>query len=70
MQTDHIEAIWGAIEIGKVINAGPRRTFYLLEKGLLPARKIGGVWQSTRGELRDLLLGIAPADKHTSRKVA
>ena len=35
MQTDHIEAVSGAIEIGKVINAGPRRTFYLLERGLL-----------------------------------
>ncbi len=70
MQSDHIEAVWGAIEIGKVINAEARRTFYLLEKGLLPARKVGGVWQSTRGELRDFLLGIPPADKHAPRKVA
>ncbi len=39
MQNEQIEAVWGAAEIGKVINAPLRRTFYLLERGLLPARK-------------------------------
>jgi hypothetical protein len=25
--------------------------FYLLEKGFFPARKVGGSWQSTEGEV-------------------
>jgi len=57
-QSDDIQAVWGASEIGRIINAPLRRTFYLLERGLLPARKVGGVWQSTRGELHDFLLGV------------
>ena len=57
-ETEQIEAVWGAVEIGNVIGTPLRKTFYLLERGLVPARKVGGVWQSTRGELRDFLLGV------------
>jgi hypothetical protein len=36
------EVIWGAEEIGRVINRTPRQTFWLLEQGLVPgARKWG-----------------------------
>jgi hypothetical protein len=34
-----------------------RKAFHLLEKGLIPARKVGGTWQSTEEELNDFLLG-------------
>jgi hypothetical protein len=53
---DDSEVIWGARAIGAVINRNPRQTFYLLENKQLAAKKIGGIWASTRKKLRD---GIA-----------
>jgi hypothetical protein len=49
--------VWGAKSISKYIDVPPRKGFYLLEKGLVPARKKGKIWQSTEGELDDFLLG-------------
>jgi hypothetical protein len=44
--------LWGAAAIAKVINRPTRATFHLLEKGLLPARKLGGSWVTTPRKLR------------------
>ena len=52
------DVVWGAANIGRVINANPRRTFYLLEKGLIPARKIGDTWVTTRAELLAAIRGV------------
>jgi len=60
--TSESDVVWGAANIGRVINRPPRQTFYLLEKGLLPARKIGDAWVSTRTELRAAMRG-APASQ-------
>jgi len=46
------DVIWGAEAIGKEINRTPRQTWHLLEKGHLPARKIGGLWAASRTALR------------------
>jgi hypothetical protein len=72
MQSEQIEAIWGAAGISQIISAPLRRTFDLLERGLLPARKVGGIWQSTRGELHDFLLGVtqSPTREVPVRRVA
>lgn len=43
--------VWGGEEIAKVIGRTPRVTFLLLEKGELPAKKVGGRWVAERGEL-------------------
>lgn len=67
MNDDRFEAVWGADGIGKEIKRSTRQTFYLLESGVLPARKVRGQWQTTKGELRDFLLGVA---KHPARDVA
>lgn len=45
------DVIWGAEEIGKVINRTRRQTFGLLENGYMPGQKIGGRWCSTRAAL-------------------
>jgi len=42
---------WGAVEIGEVINRDPRATFHLLERGFLPARKVGKLWAASRRRL-------------------
>ncbi len=45
------QLVWGGEEIAKVIGRTPRITFLLLEKGELPAKKVGGRWVAERGEL-------------------
>ncbi|MFK0693081.1 DNA-binding protein [Mesorhizobium sp. IMUNJ 23033] len=47
----------GAAEIGKEIKRKPRQAFHMLEKGLLPARKVGNQWVAERGKLRAFFLG-------------
>ncbi len=39
--------VWGGADIGKVIDKSTSQTFYLLEKGLLDADKVGRQWRST-----------------------
>jgi hypothetical protein len=54
--TEH-DQVWGAGQIAKVINRSTRVTFYLLETGKLPARKIGGRWTASRARLKEHLVG-------------
>jgi hypothetical protein len=57
MNDKRLKPVWGAEKIGEILGTSLRKTFYLLEKGLVPARKVGGSWQSTEGELGEFLLG-------------
>lgn len=43
--------IWGAAEIATLIGKSTRATFHLLEKGELPAKKVGGRWVTSRGQI-------------------
>lgn len=54
-----LDLIWGATAIAKAIKAPRRKTFYLLEKGMIPAKKIGAQWVTTRSELINFFLKIA-----------
>ncbi len=54
--------LWGARSIGQAINRNPRQTFDLLEKGIIPARKIGKLWCASRRELFTTLLQHGAAD--------
>ena len=56
-QADELQVLWGAKAIGEAIGAPPRRAFYLLEKSLIPGRKVGSTWTSTRGQLRAYFAG-------------
>jgi hypothetical protein len=51
------DLIWGAEQIGQEINLPTRKTFYHLERGNLPGTKVGGLWVSSRQQLRAALLG-------------
>ena len=44
--------IWGAKNIASVINTTTKRAFNLLERGELPAKKVGGRWCTTRRHLQ------------------
>lgn len=46
-----IELVWGGEAIAKLIGRTPRITFHLLEKGELPAKKVGGRWVAERSKL-------------------
>jgi hypothetical protein len=45
--------IWGAKNIAAAINTTTKRAFNLLERGALPAKKVGGRWCTTRRHLRN-----------------
>jgi hypothetical protein len=53
------DLIWGAKAIADEIGVSTRKTFYLLETGAIPARKINGLWVSSRSQLRTRFLGEA-----------
>ena len=42
----------GAKAIGNEINESERRTYYLCERGYIPAKKIGRLWVSSKSALR------------------
>ena len=43
--------LWGAVAIARTIGKTPRATFHMLERGVLPARKVGGQWTADRDAL-------------------
>ena len=55
--SESLELIWGAAAIGREINASRRRAFYLLQNGLIPAKKVGESWVASRKSLRGYFLG-------------
>ncbi|TKV76743.1 DNA-binding protein [Rhizobium sp. AU243] len=54
-----VDLVWGGEEISKVIGRTPRVTFSLLEKGEIPAKKVGGRWVASRQKLIDFLVEAA-----------
>ena len=54
---NNLDLIWGAAAIGREINANPRRTFYYLQNGLIPAKKVGELWVASRKVLHRHFLG-------------
>jgi hypothetical protein len=56
---DTSDLIWGAEAIAKVIGRPRSAVYHMLERGFLPARRIGGRWAASR----ERLLAIAdPAE--------
>ena len=51
-QPENIDLVWGATEIAKVIGRSARSTFHMLERGDLPARKVGSRWVADRTRLK------------------
>jgi hypothetical protein len=55
--TPELDLIWGASAIARHIKLTDRQTFYMLEHGRIPGRKVGGKWCAERGALRRFFLG-------------
>jgi hypothetical protein len=60
------DILWGVKALSEEIDRTERQTFYLLETGQLPAKKVGGRWCSTRTTLREFFsLRLLPAGEGT-----
>ena len=57
--SQNLGVLRGAKSIGAYIGLNPRQAVYLLEKGDIPAKKMGGRWISTKNKLRRLVEGDA-----------
>lgn len=51
------DLVWGASAIGRAIGRSERAVFYLLEKGVLPAKRVGGRWVASRQKLLRAVIG-------------
>ena len=61
--------LWGAKAIAKEIDAELRPTFHLLERGYVPAGKVGNTWVTTRFRQREFFDGkIAAAAADAAEK--
>lgn len=49
------DLVWGAKAIASALGVDTRTGFYLLEKGLVPAKKVGRAWVASRRQLREHL---------------
>jgi hypothetical protein len=50
---DDLEIVWGAAEIGRVINRTPRQVHHMLQRGLIhAARRCGGRYFADKAGLR------------------
>lgn len=58
-ESDTLDLLWGAEEIGAFLGRTPRQAWEALNKGELPARKINGRWAASRKALRRLFEGEA-----------
>ena len=54
---DNHDLIWGAAKIAAFLNLTAAQTYYLLEHGMLPAKKVGGRWCASKRALLRALVG-------------
>lgn len=50
------DLLWGAQEIAREIGRGEKVTYNMLERGELPAKKIGNRWVASKMKLREHFL--------------
>jgi hypothetical protein len=62
MMSDLDKPVWGVPAIAEIINRSTTKTYYLLEKGYVPGRKIGKLWTSTPRELLVTVNGREPVE--------
>lgn len=58
-EPQNLDLIWEVDEIAKLIGRTPRQTFHMLNKGELPAKKVGGRWVAERNKLLAFFLETA-----------
>lgn len=56
---DADDIVWGAVNIGRVINRTARQVFHLHARGLIPTQSVGRQIVGSRSKLRAYLAGEA-----------
>jgi hypothetical protein len=51
------DLLWGVREIGAAIRRNDRQTYHLLERGLIPGKKVGASWVASRRKLLASIVG-------------
>jgi hypothetical protein len=51
-ETNQLDLLWGASAIAAYIGVDQRQAFWMLEKGRLPAKRIGSRWVASRSNLQ------------------
>jgi hypothetical protein len=44
--------VWGVAAIAEICGLRPKQTYHMLERGYLPAKKVGGRWAAMPSRLR------------------
>ncbi|MCH4560312.1 DNA-binding protein [Mesorhizobium jarvisii] len=57
-----LDLVWGAAAIGRELNLSERQTYYVLEKGLLPGKKVGAQWVTSRHAIRTYFADLVPVE--------
>lgn len=52
-----LDLVWGALAIAALIGTTPKAAFHMLERGQIPARKVGRRWCASRKALREFFEG-------------
>lgn len=52
-----LNLIWGAADIAAVLNVPTKTAFRLLQRGDVPARKVGSQWVAEQEKLREFFTG-------------
>jgi hypothetical protein len=60
------DLIWGAEAIAGALNRKVRPVYYQLERGLIPAGKIGDQWVASRQTLREHFAKLTPGVKRSA----
>ncbi|TIT36192.1 MAG: DNA-binding protein [Mesorhizobium sp.] len=58
-----LDLVWGAAAIARELGLkNERQAFYILEKGLLPAKKVGAQWVTSRHAIRTYFADLVPVE--------
>jgi hypothetical protein len=61
--------IWGAGPIANLLRIKKQKAYYLLQRGLIPARKVGDEWVAEEGKLLAFLTDCSAAERSSSEAV-
>jgi hypothetical protein len=59
-----LDLLWGCKAIATELGIPPRKVFYLLARGLIPAEKVGRDWVASRHGLRERFAKALSAAAH------
>lgn len=57
--SEPLDLIWGASAIAAALKTNERKVYFLLENGLLPARKIGRQWVARRSAIEAMFAEVS-----------